>query len=217
VGRRGGVGGVSSPRKRPRESVGRGAGAPPGSTSTRIKKHYLPYNALDQDSATWTAGLRTGECFPVHYVTFFGQGGLRFLSRKQFLSILRECRGAPLSKMRISFLFYIGSFAVWMGVEYGLVHAISPCTGGVRRQFENCGSRPQYRKSACAPLSRRSASDAKSLFHWLRGRCMPMKRMKRVQFLREAPQYSAAPHKVLREEGPADLLREWHSPVAPHF
>ena len=27
-----------------------------------------------------------------------------------------------------------------------------------------------------------SASDAKSLFHWLRGRCMPMKRMKRIQF-----------------------------------
>jgi len=28
-----------------------------------------------------------------------------------------------------------------------------------------------------------SASDAKSLFHWLRGRCMPMKRMMRIQFL----------------------------------
>jgi len=28
-----------------------------------------------------------------------------------------------------------------------------------------------------------SASDAKSLFHWLRGRCMPMKRIVRIQFL----------------------------------
>jgi len=27
------------------------------------------------------------------------------------------------------------------------------------------------------------ASDAKSLFHWVRGRCMPLKRMKRIQFL----------------------------------
>jgi len=38
------------------------------------------------------------------------------MSRKPFLSILRECRGAPLSKMRISFLYYIGSVAVWRGV-----------------------------------------------------------------------------------------------------
>jgi len=71
------------------------------------------------------------------------------------LSILRECSGAPRSKMRISFLYYIGSFAVWRGVEYGLVHAVSSCTGGVRRQFENCGYRRQYSKSAYAPLCRR--------------------------------------------------------------
>jgi len=77
------------------------------------------------------------------------------MSGTQFLSILRECSGAPRSKTRISLLYYIGSFAVWRGVEYGLVHAILPCTGGVRRQFENCGTRPQYRKTACAPLSRR--------------------------------------------------------------
>jgi len=140
VERRGGVGGVGSPRKRPREPVGWGVGAPPVSTRKRNEKHHLPCNALDQGSATWTAGLRTGECFSVHHVTFFGQGGLRFMPRTQFLSILRECRGAPSSKMRISFLDYIGSFAVWRGVEYGLVHAISPCTGGGRRQFENCGS-----------------------------------------------------------------------------
>ena len=78
------------------------------------------------------------------------------MSRTQFLSILRECSGAPRSKMRISFLYYIGSFAVWRGVEYGLVHAVSSCTGGVRRQFENCGYRRQYSKSAYAPLCRRS-------------------------------------------------------------
>jgi len=77
------------------------------------------------------------------------------MSRTQFLSILRECSGAPRSKMRISFLYYIGSFAVWRGVEYGLVHAVSSCTGGVRRQFENCGYRRQYSKSAYAPLCRR--------------------------------------------------------------
>jgi len=99
------VGGMGSPRKRPTEPVGRGVGAPPGSTRKRNKEHHLPCNALDQGSATWTAGLRTGECFSVHYVTFFGQGGLRFMSRKPFMSILRECRGAPLSKMRISFLY----------------------------------------------------------------------------------------------------------------
>ena len=52
VGRRGGVGGVRSPRKRPRESVGRGAGAPPGSTRKRNQKHHLPCNALDRGSAT---------------------------------------------------------------------------------------------------------------------------------------------------------------------
>jgi len=50
----------------------------------------------------------------------------------------------------------IGSFAVWRGVEYGLVHAVSSCAGGVRRQFENCGYRRQYSKSAYAPLCRRS-------------------------------------------------------------
>jgi len=77
------------------------------------------------------------------------------MSRTQFLSILRECSGAPRSKMRISFLYYTGSFAVWRGVEYGLVHAVSSCTGGVRRQFENCGYRRQYSKSAYAPLCRR--------------------------------------------------------------
>jgi len=77
------------------------------------------------------------------------------MSGTQFLSILRECSGAPRSKMRISFLYYIGSFAVWRGVEYGLVHAVSSCTGGVRRQFENCGYRRQYSKSAYAPLCRR--------------------------------------------------------------
>jgi len=78
------------------------------------------------------------------------------MSGTQFLSILRECRGAPRSKTRISFLYYIGSFAVWRGVEYGLVRAISACTGRVRRQFENCGYRRQYSKSAYAPLCRRS-------------------------------------------------------------
>jgi len=92
----------------------------------------------------------------VHYVTFFGQRCLRFRSRTQVFSILRECRCAPSSTMRISFLYHIGSFAVWRGVEYGLVHASSPCTGGVRRQLEICGSWNQNRKSACAPLSRRS-------------------------------------------------------------
>jgi len=155
-----GGGGRGGWAARPREPVVRGVGAPSGSTRKRNKKHHLPSNALNQGSPTWAAGLRTGECFSVHYVTFFVQGGLRFMSRKPFLSILRECRGAPLSKMRISILYYIGRFAVWRGVEYGLVHAISPCTGGVRRQFENCGSRPQYRKSACAPLSRRCGRDA---------------------------------------------------------
>jgi len=78
------------------------------------------------------------------------------MSRRQFLSILRECSGAPRSKMRISFLYYIGRFAVWRGVEYGLVQAVSSCTGGVRRQSENCGYRRQYSKSAYAPLCRRS-------------------------------------------------------------
>ena len=75
------------------------------------------------------------------------------MSRTQFLSILRECSGAPRSKMRISFLYYIGSFAVWRGVEYGLVQAVSSCTGGVRRQSENCGYRRQYSKSAYAPFA----------------------------------------------------------------
>jgi len=36
--RRGGVGGVGSPRKCPREPLGRGVGAPPGSTRKRNKK-----------------------------------------------------------------------------------------------------------------------------------------------------------------------------------
>ena len=49
-----------------------------------------------------------------------------------------------------------GSSAVWKGVEYGLVHAISASTGRVRRQFENCGYRRQYSKSAYAPLCKRS-------------------------------------------------------------
>jgi len=99
VGRRGGVGGVGSPRKLPREPVGRGVGAAPASTRRRSRKHHFPCNALDQGSATWTAGLRTGECFSVHYVTFFGQGGLRFRSRTQFLCVLRECRVPRSSKM----------------------------------------------------------------------------------------------------------------------
>ena len=87
------------------------------------------------------------------------------MSRTQFLSILRECSGAPRSKMRISFLYYIGSFPVWRGVEYGLVHAVSPCTGGVRRQFENCGYRRQYSKSEYAPLCRRSAIGFRYISH----------------------------------------------------
>jgi len=73
----------------------------------------------------------------------------------QCIPMLGACRGAPRSKTRISFLYYIGSFAVWRGVEYGPVHAISACTGGVRTQFENCGYRRQYSKSAYAPLCRR--------------------------------------------------------------
>ena len=45
---------------------------------------------------------------------------------------------------------------MWRGVEYGPVHAISACTGRVRRQFEICGYGRQYSKSGCAPLCRRS-------------------------------------------------------------
>jgi len=112
VGRRGGVGGVSSPRKRPAEPVGRGVGAPPGSTRKRNKQHHLPCNALEEGSATWTAGLLKGECFSVHCVMFFGQGGLHFMPKKQFLSILRECRGAPGSKKRLSFLHCTGNSAM---------------------------------------------------------------------------------------------------------
>jgi len=41
---------------------------------------------------------------------------------------------------------------------------MSPCTVGVRRQFENCESWRQHRKSASEPLSRRSspATDSRS-------------------------------------------------------
>jgi len=73
----------------------------------------------------------------------------------QCILILAACRGALRSKTRISFLSYFGSFAVWRGVEYGIVHAISACTGRVWRQFEICGYRRQDSKSACAPLCRR--------------------------------------------------------------
>jgi len=78
------------------------------------------------------------------------------MSGTQFLSMLRECSVSSRSETRISFLYYIGSFAVWRGVEYGLVHTISACTGRVRRQFKKCGYRCQYSKSAYAPLCRQS-------------------------------------------------------------
>jgi len=106
VGRQGGVRGVGSPRKRLREPVGRGVGALPGSKRKRNNEHQLSCNALDQGSAAWTDGLRTEECFSVHYVTFFGQGSRRFTSRTQFLSVPRVCRGGPSCKMRISILLY---------------------------------------------------------------------------------------------------------------
>jgi len=153
---------VRSPIKRPGKPVGRAVGAPPGSIRKRNKRHHLPCNALEEGSATWTAGLRTGECLFVSCVTYFGQGGLRFMSRKQFLSILRECRGAPGPKMCISFLHCIGNSAMRRGVEYGPVHAFLPYTGGLWRQFENCGSRRQHRKIACAPLSRRRSTTRES-------------------------------------------------------
>jgi len=76
----------------------------------------------------------------------------------QCIPILGACRGAPRPKPRISFLYYFGSFAVWRGVEYGVVHVISACTGRVRRQFEICGYRRQYSKSACAPRCRRCSA-----------------------------------------------------------
>jgi len=53
----------------------------------------------------------------------------------------------------VSILYW--KFCSVEGVEYGLVHAISAGTGRVRRQFESCGYRRQYSKSACAPLCRR--------------------------------------------------------------
>ena len=52
--------------------------------------HHFSCNATDQGSVTRTEGLRPGECFSVHHVTFCWPvaKGLRFMSRTQFLSIL---------------------------------------------------------------------------------------------------------------------------------
>jgi len=43
-------------------------------------------------------------------------------------------------------------------VRHPALQAHNDCTGRVLRQFENCGYRRQYSKSACAPLCRRSSS-----------------------------------------------------------
>ena len=102
----GGVwGGWAAPESAPESRWGGGWGHPQEAQRSAIKKQHLPCNALDQGSATWTAGLRTGECFSVHNVTFFGQGDLRLMSRTQCLSILRECRVAPSTKVRRSSLY----------------------------------------------------------------------------------------------------------------
>jgi len=98
----GGCGGGGQPQKVPQRAVGEGGG---GTPRKHKEAQHLPCNALDQGSATWTAGLRTGECFSVHNVTFFGQGDLRLMSRTQCLSILRECRVAPSTKVRRSSLY----------------------------------------------------------------------------------------------------------------
>jgi len=69
---------------------------------------------------------------------------------KQFLSIRRQCSGAPGARIGVSLLYCNGTVAMCRGGENVLVYFFSAfCLWG---HFENDGSRRQYQR--LAPLSR---------------------------------------------------------------